>query len=422
MKISKTTVERLPIPEAIPGKGTIQKRYYDDNLKGFGIRTTSGGSKAFFVEKLVDGKLRRITLGRYPELTAEMARREAHKLLGKIATGIDPVAERKEKTAKQITLKEAFSDYLSARKSLKENTIIDYKRIVRKAFGDWSNKPLLDISKDIVSKRHKKLGEASHAQANLAMRILRAIFNFASGEYEDAKGKSIITENPVRRISHTKAWYKVKRKQSIIKSYELAAWYEALCEVKTEEESFRPTVVTDYILFILFTGLRRTEAASLKWEQVDLKTKTVTIYETKNHETHTLPLSDFLYNLLIELKDKHDSEYVFPGNGKTGYIVEPRKTMRKITAKSGVEFTLHDLRRTFITIAESQDIPAYALKHLLNHKMNNDVTAGYIIMDVERLRKPMQKINDFLTKTFNKDNNNIISLESTRINTNGKPF
>ena len=59
-------------------------------------------------------------------------------------------------------------------------------------------------------------------------------------------------------------------------------------------------------------------------------------------------------------------------------------------------FTLHDLRRTFITIAESLDIPGYALKRLMNHKDPNDVTAGYIVSDVERLRGPMQRITEFL--------------------------
>ncbi len=59
-------------------------------------------------------------------------------------------------------------------------------------------------------------------------------------------------------------------------------------------------------------------------------------------------------------------------------------------------FISHDLRRTFATIAESLDLSAYALKRLLNHKMGNDVTAGYIMRDAERLRKPMQQITDFL--------------------------
>lgn len=74
--------------------------------------------------------------------------------------------------------------------------------------------------------------------------------------------------------------------------------------------------------------------------------------------------------------------------------------MAHVTKASGIAFTVHDLRRTFITIAESLDISAYALKRLLNHKMTNDVTAGYIIADVERLRKPMQQITDFILKSM----------------------
>ena len=68
--------------------------------------------------------------------------------------------------------------------------------------------------------------------------------------------------------------------------------------------------------------------------------------------------------------------------------------MGHVIKATGIHFTVHDLRRTFIIIAESLDTPAYALKRLLNHKMTNDVTAGYIVADVERLRKPMQQITD----------------------------
>ena len=55
-------------------------------------------------------------------------------------------------------------------------------------------------------------------------------------------------------------------------------------------------------------------------------------------------------------------------------------------------------RRTFLTIAEGIDIPHYALKRLANHRMSNDVTAGYIVADVERLRAPMQAISDELER------------------------
>jgi integrase len=100
----------------------------------------------------------------------------------------------------------------------------------------------------------------------------------------------------------------------------------------------------------------------------------------------------------LEPRTKGLCDYVFPGTGVEGYIIEPRKVMEKITDLSGLTFTLHDLRRTFITIAESLDIPAYSLKRLLNHTTRQDVTAGYIVMDVERLRRPMQLITDYLLK------------------------
>src|SRR5947207_571674 len=85
MNLTKAEIDDIPTPPK-SGKGqTGQKRYYDDKLKGFGLRVTSGGAKTFFVEKLVKGKLRRIKIGRYGELTVQQARQEAQVLLGQIA-------------------------------------------------------------------------------------------------------------------------------------------------------------------------------------------------------------------------------------------------------------------------------------------------------------------------------------------------
>jgi hypothetical protein len=90
--------------------------------------------------------------------------------------------------------------------------------------------------------------------------------------------------------------------------------------------------------------------------------------------------------------------FVFPAGGRNkgkGHLAEPRYIADFVEEASGVEFMIHDLRRTFITVAESLDLSYYALKRLVNHKMSGDVTAGYIGEDVERLRKPMQQITDF---------------------------
>ncbi|QDQ40843.1 DUF4102 domain-containing protein [Legionella geestiana] len=410
MKITKSAVDKLPIPLRAEMGKSAQKRYYDDTLKGFGVRVTSGGTKAFFVEKLIKNKLARITLGRYPELTVEMAKKEAQKLLGQIAMGFDPVAQKKTEKMRQITLQEVFDDYLQARKALKPSTLVNYHQILKKAFSVWLKKPLISITKDRVTKRHQQLGDThGEAYANLAMRVLRALFNFAAGQYEDSDGKSLVPENPVKRLSQTRSWYRVDRRQTFIKSHELAPWYEAL------EKTGNPTL-RDYLVVILFTGLRRQEAATLKWENVDLQAKTLTVPDTKNHDQHTLPLSDYLLGIFARRHQHRTNGYVFPGTGAAGHIIEPRKQMAKVTQLTNIQFTVHDLRRTFITIAESLDIPAYALKRLLNHRMSNDVTAGYIVADVERLRKPMQLITDFILKCMGiMKSAEVIAIESAKV-------
>ena len=392
MKITKSVVDRFAIPKPNPPATKCQVFLRDDAMRGFALRVTSGGIKTFILEKRIHGKVKRITLGRYPDLTAEQARRQAQKMLGEIATGLDPVAKAKRQRDETITLGEVFEDYFGARRNLKESTIHDYRRHLKSAFDHWRDKPLKQINKDMVVTLHGKLGEKSPARANNAMRVLRAMFNFAEGEYETEEGESLFPDNPVRRLSNARSWYKVPRRTSVIKDHQLKDWYQAVTSLTDDGQE----MVRDYLLLILFTGLRRTEAASLRWSQVDFDERSLTIVDTKNGETHVLPLTDFLSDLLTQRKAATNSLFVFPGKGKTGYLNNHNKPMAKVIERSGVTFSLHDLRRTFITIAESLDIPAYALKRLLNHKMANDVTAGYIISDVGRLRAPMQKISDHI--------------------------
>ena len=393
-KITKSYVDKLSTPET--GQAFIR----DTELKGFAVRVTSSGAKSFILEKRIDGKVKRLTLGRYPELTVEQARKEAHKLLGHIATGRNPVAEKKQEALQSTTLKQAFDDFVKTRKNLKERTLYDYRRVMTIIFADWQDKAMTDINKDMVSKRHNKVGsERGEAYANLSMRFLRALFNFAIAQYEDGNGNSILRENPVTRLTQTRAWYRVDRRQTVIKPHELEPWFNAIMNLKNDPISQNRETIRDYLLLVLFTGLRREEAASMTWNNIDLQAKTLKVMDTKNHSDHTLPLSDFLYDLLRKRKEHAINEYVFHRASGTGYVSEQRKQMAKVIKESGISFTIHDLRRTFLTVAESLDIPAYAVKRLANHKMSGDVTAGYIVTDVERLRQPMQKITDYLLKS-----------------------
>jgi hypothetical protein len=92
--------------------------------------------------------------------------------------------------------------------------------------------------------------------------------------------------------------------------------------------------------------------------------------------------------------EKRAGDYIFPAESSTGYLLDIKRPLAKIRKDSGLNFALHDLRRTFITVAESLDISGYSLKKLVNHSAGNDATSGYIISDVERLRAPMQAIAD----------------------------
>ena len=80
-------------------------------------------------------------------------------------------------------------------------------------------------------------------------------------------------------------------------------------------------------------------------------------------------------------------------------MIEPKRQLAKIIEETGGPFTMHDLRRTFITITESLDISSFAVKALINHKMGDDVTSGYIQLTPERMRKPMQYVTDFILKS-----------------------
>lgn len=150
MHLTKRTIENLPLPAA------GQAFYRDSQLKGLAVRVTAGGTKAFLLEKLVRGRVRRITLGRVGEISLEHARKLAQRLLGQIAEGRDPAEERKRTAAAAVTLDDVFRDYL-AQRSLKPKTVADYNRAIMTAFSDWRRRPLAAITREAVERRFTRL-------------------------------------------------------------------------------------------------------------------------------------------------------------------------------------------------------------------------------------------------------------------------
>jgi integrase len=81
-----------------------------------------------------------------------------------------------------------------------------------------------------------------------------------------------------------------------------------------------------------------------------------------------------------------DSDYVFPAASASGHIEEPRWGLEWIAEQTGIRSTVHDLRRTFITVAESCPISPMQLKQLVGHAAGN-VTESYVMRDPASLRK-----------------------------------
>jgi len=383
-KLTKRVIDALPYPN----KGQII--HQDSELRGFAIRITPT-KKSFIINRKFNGKLTRHKFGEYPAMTVEQARKEASKIITDLGLGISPQNQVQQKEIKGITLNHAYQDMLKT-KNYKPKTQSGYNDNMKNHLALWHNTPLTDIKRDMVLELHKKISKHSPSASNSTMRLLQTIINFAQAKYRIDDDQPLIIENPVKILSDLKVWNKEKRRTRLISAQELPEWHKALFKLKDSPLN-NYAVTRDYLLFILFTGLRRREASTLTWEQINFKKKTFTIPDTKNHTDHTVPLSEYLLVLLNRRKNQSSNKYVFPDKSNSSYLKEPKSFIKKVSTSTDIEFSTHDLRRTFITIAESLDIPYYALKRLLNHSQANDVTAGYIIDNVERLIDPIEKIS-----------------------------
>jgi len=384
------------------------KRYlvHDEKTPGLVLVVHPSGTKAFQVYRKLHGRPRRVTLGRWPSMTPEQARRQAAKVIAQLVEGIDPNEQKRRDRAQRLTLGEAFCEYIAS-VSLSPNSVKAYTLSVDRDLKDWKDRALASITGQMVVARHRKLSTRSPTTANRAMRVLRAVWNHARGMSEDEDGNPLLPEPPTRKLQ--RSWNRETRRDGHILPSQIKPWFRAVNRLPETLQRGDGLLARDYLTFVLLTGLRRREASSLPWSDVDLQNRTIQIRHTKNHTPFTLPMSDYLTAILSSRKDNYG------GNDRVFPIEEPRRFVQRVREDSGVGFTIHDLRRTFITIAESMDISLFAIKALVNHRSNTgtDVTAGYVQFTTERLRKPMQQINDYiLSHAGLLDGANIVDMDT----------
>ena len=301
-------------------------------------------------------------------------------------------AEKRKNTA-QVNLQQVLDSYTSE-KDLKPGTIKDYKKAMDETFGDYLDIPITEVTREIILSLYRKRVKKSVARTNNAMRVFRALYNYHRAITRQDDG-TYLPENPVSILREAQILKKVKRRKEFIDKDQLEVWFKTVLSLNNYLFD-SGEVVRDYLLFVLFTGTRREEAKTLTTDKINLVKGIFTLTDTKNNEVVDLPMSDYVLDLVSARIKKSGSKYLFPGKDLNKPIGSFKRPMEHLWKEAEIHFTLHDLRRTFITVAESLDISIYTIKRLVNHKIDNsnDVTAGYVGVDIDRMRAATQKVTD----------------------------
>ena len=406
VKLTKTSVAALP---AVPEDGG-QLLIWDTEIRGFGLRIAPAGTKSYIMQRRVGRQTRRITIGRADDMTTEAARRKATILAAQFADGVDPVKSKAAASQSAQTLREAMDAYVAAPKkkgigkggAKKARTQRDIETVFKRKFGDWLDKPLVEITETMVKERHAAIAKDSPAQANLAFRYLRAAMNNVIADIDDGQAP-ILKANPVTRLNRTNQWADVRPAKGRIPDKDIPAWVEAVKEGLDDLPN--ASEMRDALLFLLLTGARIGEVLgsakdsyqALRWASVDFRRAKVTFPDTKNRLDHELPLPLQLLALLQDRKNRAGNDHVFSDRkGRTPADLRP--ALRRLETLTGLHITAHDLRRTFASVASKLDISTFKVKALTNHISGNDVTADYVEVDFDDLREAMQRIEDHMLR------------------------
>jgi integrase len=372
----------------------------DTDLQGFGVKITPKNKIVFFAEgRIKQGKSKRVTLGNYPQLNLSEAKDRARKALTQLRDGIDPIAQEKLERAGQlarqakddalsVSLGELIESFFESRQIKSE---AGYRKVIQSCLGDWLDKPVRSITRQMVEERYKKIAfkEDHKPQAAKAMRYLSSIMNY--GKAEVISGEPLVVNNPVDILKEKRIDRTIKPKERYIERNQLFSFVRALMT-----ECHRDA--RDVLMMELLTGLRDMEVKSLKWSDCDFKDKTITIRDNKSARTHIIPMGRFLYSLLqVRTLVIIDSDYVFPNKRGEGHIGDIRKQLKKVTDKVGIAFSHHDLRRTFATLLEGElKVSESIVGRLLNHSPATVTGKHYIKTNASRYTDEANKLYELI--------------------------
>lgn len=353
-----------------------------------GVRVTPKGTKSWVMVYRFQGKARRLTIGKYPQMTVALAHKEFGKALDKLDKGIDPgavrvgenIEDRKAPTVEAL-IKEYLDKWAKPRKRSweKDESLLD-----NDVKPVWGKRKAKDITRrDVITLLDKIVERGAPIQANRTLAVIRKMFNFAIS-------RDIVDTSPCVAI---KAPAPENRRDRVLSKAEIKtvwnvldkALEEADIEPDNEESKLSMALGTSLALkFQLITAQRKGEVAAAEWSEIDLVSGwwTIPAEKSKNKLPHRVPLSPLAIEILTLAKEEAgDSIWVFPSprDGGKKRIADTAidRAVRNNRKLFGIaDFTPHDLRRTAASHMTGVGISRLVVAKILNH-VESGITAVY---------------------------------------------
>lgn len=392
-KINKSFIDKITEKD-------IGKTFWDDNLKGFGIRVQPKSKSWVIMYRNQYGKQKMFTLGKFGKITPEQAREKAQKILADITLNhIDPALE-KTGNKKAITVSELCEIYMDEATFNKKNSTIinDRSRIerhIKPLIGNMAVKELqkehldkmvLSIIKGdtaYTAKSSKKRGiinvKGGKSIAKRTLEMLSSILSFA-------KLRGYINENPALGVKKPKT----NKREEFLTIDEINLFGKALRAA--EELHVGTATAINALKLLILTGCRKNEILTLKWDYVDFKNQCFRFPDTKTG-AQIRPFGVYAKILLNEIKKQDNSQdWVFPATRGSGHFIGLLKVFNKICQiptnykKEHSEeekkpfisknICLHSLRHSFASIGADMNYNELTIAGLLGHKLGG-VTNRY---------------------------------------------
>ncbi|WP_108838430.1 integrase family protein [Tateyamaria sp. Alg231-49] len=346
-KLTETYAKKLP--QSVEGT----TRHWDSEVKGL-VLYVGKRSKTWYFQKDVGGQTKRILIGRYPVISSQAARQTAMELALEMARGLGSAAQ-----LGAPTLSGAMEAYLARPKLRSEAYKHSVRAYMENQLKDWLRLPLDEITKAMAVRRHQQLAPYP-STANHALRYFRSIYNHARRTYD-------LPECPTMAIE----WYEEQPDGRVI---------ENLCEWRQSVDGLDNPIHKSFYQLLLFTGLRKTEAVTLEWENIH--DDRIHLPVTKNGRSFDLPILPVHHDILAPMK-RLGRTWVFPSpSAARGHIAAPRK----------LKWSPHAHRRTFATVAIEAGVLEEIVGRLLNHTPPSITGRRYALPSLNALKPAMERV------------------------------